>query len=413
MSAVPDGKPLLSFHPPERYRLGMDAPDKTRFGLVLLLWVAGLCAAAQFAKFSVAFPAIRTLYPEAGTSLGFLVSILSFMGIMFGTTAGLFIARIGFRRLLLSALVLGAAVSAYQASLPGLVPMLASRVIEGLSHLVIVVAAPTLIAQVSAQRHRAMTLTLWGTFFGVAFSLVAWLGLPLVDRHGLHVLFLVHALIMAAIAVALFVWLPRLVNTQPQQALPKMADLIRRHGEIYASPNMSAPALGWLFYTLTFVSLLTLLPDLVQPQDRALVTGAMPLASVVGSLTIGLALLRRFRAVQVVMVGFAAAMAIIVLLALDPDNAYLCIALFAALGLVQGASFAAVPQLNDQPQTQAYANGALAQMGNLGNTCGTPLLLAILAVLGFGGAIFFLLLCFALGILVHVVLQRRRNSNQP
>ncbi len=386
----------------------MDAPDKTRFGLVLLLWVAGLCAAAQFAKFSVAFPAIRSLYPDAGTSLGFLVSILSLMGIVFGTTAGLIIARIGFRRLLLSALVLGAAVSAYQATLPGFAPMLTSRVIEGISHLVIVVAAPTLIAQVSAQRHRAMTLTLWGTFFGVAFSLVAWFGLPLVSRHGLHVLFLVHATIMAAIALVLFFRLPRLVNTQPDQLLPGLGDLVRRHVEIYRSAHMAAPALGWLFYTLTFVSLLTLLPDLVQPQDRALVTGAMPLASVVSSLSIGLLLLRYFAAVQVVMIGFAAAMVIIVLLALDSDNAFLCIALFGALGLVQGASFAAVPQLNGRPQTQAYANGALAQMGNLGNTCGTPLLLTILVSLGFSGAIIFLFLCFALGIAVHMVLQRRR-----
>ena len=388
----------------------MDAPDKTRFGLVLLLWVAGLCAAAQFAKFSVAFPAIRSLYPEAGGSLGFLVSILSLMGIVFGTTAGLIIARIGFRRLLLSALVLGAAVSAYQATLPGLVPMLASRVIEGLSHLVIVVAAPTLIAQVSARRHRAMTLTLWGTFFGVAFSLVAWLGLPLVSRHGLHGLFLVHGMLMAAIALVLYFRLPRLVHTPQEQALPGLRELLRRHGEIYASARMSAPALGWLFYTLTFVSLLTLLPDLVRPQDRVLVTGAMPLASVAGSLTIGLALLRRFPAFQVVIMGFAAAMVIIGLLALDSDNAFLCIALFGALGLVQGASFAAVPQLNDRPQTQAYANGALAQMGNLGNTCGTPLLLAILVTAGFVGAVAFLLLCFALGIAVHVVTHRRRMT---
>jgi DHA1 family inner membrane transport protein len=386
----------------------MNAPKETRFSLVLLLWVAGLCAAAQFAKFSVAFPAIRSLYPDAGASLGFLVSILSLMGIVLGTSAGLIIARIGFRRLLLSALVLGAAVSAYQATLPGLEFMLASRVIEGLSHLVIVVAAPTLIAQVSSERHRSITLTLWGTFFGVAFSIVAWFGLPLVSRHGLHTLFLVHAAILAVIALVLYFRLPRLVNTQPVQLLPGLGETLRRHAEIYSSPRMSAPSLGWLFYTLTFVSLLTLLPDLVPEDERAFVTGAMPLASIAGSMTIGLLLLRYFPAFRVIIIGFAAAIAIVVLLALDPDNALLCIVLFAALGLVQGASFAAVPQLNDQAQTQAYANGALAQMGNVGNTCGTPLLLAILVSVGFGGAIAFLVLCYALGIAVHMALHWRR-----
>jgi hypothetical protein len=46
--------------------------------------------------------------------------------------------------------------------------------IEGLSHLAIVVSAPTLIAQLSTvTRHQGKALTLWGTYFGVAFAGVA------------------------------------------------------------------------------------------------------------------------------------------------------------------------------------------------------------------------------------------------
>ena len=201
----------------------MNAVEKTRFGLVLLLWLAGLCAAAQFAKFSVVFPTIREHYPDAGTSAGFLVSILSLMGIVLGTSAGMIVARVGFRRLLLSALVLGAAASAYQATLPPFEPMLASRLVEGLSHLVIVVAAPTLMAQVSAPRHRPVTMTLWGTFFGVAFTIVAWLGLPLVSIHGLHMLFIAHAVAMSAVAVALYFYLPRLVNAPSDQSATRLS----------------------------------------------------------------------------------------------------------------------------------------------------------------------------------------------
>ncbi|MCP4318054.1 MAG: MFS transporter [Hyphomicrobiales bacterium] len=388
----------------------MTSIESTRFGLVLMLWAAGLGAAAQFAKFSVIFPSLRELYPDAGTNLGFVVSIISLVGIVLGTTAGMFVARIGFRRLLLLALLLGAAVSAYQATLPSFALMLASRVVEGLSHLVIVVAAPTLIAQVSAQRHRPFTLTLWGTFFGVAFAIVAWLGVPLVSTHGMHMLFVAHAVALTAIALVLFIQLPKIVTTTPDRLLPGFRELLRRHADIYASPSMAAPAFGWVFYTLTYVSLLTLLPDTVAADDRAFVIGTMPLAGIASSMTLGIALLRRFSAVQVIMIGFAFAMAIGLWLGIDPGNPYLCIALFCALGLVQGASFAVVPQLNSEPATQAYANGAIAQMGNIGNTCGTPLLLAILVTFGFGGVMVLVIGCYGLGILVHFVLQRRRAA---
>ncbi|MEM6461613.1 MAG: MFS transporter [Pseudomonadota bacterium] len=386
----------------------MSKPKNTRFGLVLLLWVAGLCAAAQFAKFSVVFPTIQTLYPGWGPSVGFLVSIISLVGIVLGTSAGMIVARIGFRRLLLSALLLGALTSAYQATLPSFSLMMVSRVIEGLSHLVIVVAAPTLIAQVSAPRHRPFTLTLWGTFFGVAFSIVAWFGLPLVSVHGVHMLFLAHAGAMAAIALLLYFKLPRLIGSLPETLLPGFGETLRRHAEIYRSPSLSAPSLGWLFYTLTFVSMLTLLPETVPDDERAFVIAAMPIASIASSMTFGIWLLRYTSSVSVIVTGFALSIAVVVLLGFSPGSPALCIALFCALGLVQGASFAAVPELNGDARTQAYANGALAQMGNLGNTCGTPLLLAVIVSFGFNGAVFMLIACYVLGIAVHLIQQKRR-----
>ncbi|MCY6380707.1 MFS transporter [Hoeflea prorocentri] len=389
----------------------MKTPTSTRFGLVLLLWAAGLGAAAQFAKVSVIFPDLRELYPDAGTEIGFLVSVISFMGIIFGTSAGMIVARVGFRRLILWALLLGAVVSAYQATLPTVVPMFASRVIEGLSHLVIVVAAPTLIAQISSDRHRPMTLTLWGTFFGVAFSLVAWFGLPLVEAYGLHSIFVAHAAFMFVVAVVLYFLLPSILEGDADRTLPGFMDVIRRHAVIYRSPHMSAAALGWLFYTFSFVSLLTLLPETVPPESRAFVAGAMPLASIISSMTLGIALLRVTSAVAVIQTGFLAAIAIGSALWLSPGSPWLCVLLFAALGLVQGASFAAVPQLNDTPDTQAMANGAIAQMGNLGNTCGTPFALAVLVSFGYGSMMMLIILCYLLGIAAHFVMQRRRLAH--
>lgn len=86
----------------------------------------------------------------------------------------------------------------------------------------------------------------------------------------------------------------------------------------------------------------------------------------------------------------------------------LCVLLFATLGLVQGASFAAIPALNASAQDRALANGALAQMGNLGNTLGTPVLLLVLAGWGTGGLLAVVILIYLAGIALHLWLWRRR-----
>ena len=85
-------------------------------------------------------------------------------------------------------------------------------------------------------------------------------------------------------------------------------------------------------------------------------------------------------------------------------------ALLGALGLVQGASFAAIPELNVEPEAQALANGALAQMGNLGNVAGTPLLLAALAGAGFETMIALTIGCWLAGLAVHLLLRGRRRA---
>ena len=73
------------------------------------------------------------------------------LGILLGAVAGLYVAAFGYRRTLVWALWAGAAMSAVQALYLPFGLFLASRVVEGLSHLGIVVAGPVLIAQLRVQ----------------------------------------------------------------------------------------------------------------------------------------------------------------------------------------------------------------------------------------------------------------------
>jgi DHA1 family inner membrane transport protein len=152
------------------------------------------------------------------------------------------------------------------------------------------------------------------------------------------------------------------------------------------------------------------MPSFIDPSERAFVTGAMPLASIVSSMTVGVWALRHISAVGVVIWGFGCSIVSMVWLGIDPANAYGCIALAASLGLIQGASFAAVPQLNNTAETQAQANGAMAQMGNVGNTIGTPIMVAALAGFGYVALPVFVSIALLMGLLVHLILSRVRNK---
>lgn len=377
--------------------------------LVLVLWLAGLGAAAQFAKIAVIFPELQRFYGETGIASGFLVSLISLMGILFGMVAGLLAIRFGLRRLLVGGLALGGLVSMLQAVLPPFEWMLASRFIEGLSHLAIVVAAPTLIAQIAKPPYQGAALTLWGTFFGVAFAVVALIAPPLVAAFGVPGLFFGHGIYMTAFAVLLGLMLPEPPSIGAAVPITP-AEIIKRHATVYASPSIGAPAVGWVFYTLTFVSLLAVLPPFIAPETRLFATAMMPLAGIVSSMTIGVFLLRFMPAINVVLIGFALSALCASSMAIVGAAAWLCITLFACLGLIQGASFAAVPQLNPGTDERTLANGGLAQMGNLGNTVGTPLLIAVIALTGFVGVPLFLIASYLIAIVLHLWLARRRAS---
>jgi MFS transporter, DHA1 family, inner membrane transport protein len=380
---------------------------------VLALWMAGLGAAAQFGKIGVIFDDLVSVYGSA-PAVAVMVSIVGMVGLVFGTTAGIVVQRLGLRRVILWALLLGAALSAVQALLPPLPVMLASRVLEGLSHLAIVVVGPVMIAQAAPPRWQGLAMTLWSSFFGVSFAVLALVGPMLVASAGIGGLFLAHAGMMTGLALLLALLLPEGPRGPPVPL--SVPALWRQHGLIYRSPRIGAPAMGFFCYTILYVALLTLLPPLLG-SFRATAAAAMPLVSIAVSLTLGVWLLQQMKAVRLVQAGFAAGLGAALALALVwPSEVWRLAAallLAAAMGIVQGASFAAIPQLNAADEDRAMASGAVAQLGNLGTTIGTPLLALMISASGPAGVIGFAALLCVAGIVVHAWQARRRGPVRP
>ncbi|WP_439121871.1 MFS transporter [Marivita sp.] len=374
--------------------------------LTLTLYLAGLGAAGQFAKLAVSFVTLTQVYSgQSETILGLAVSLISLVGLVLGLVAGIVVSRIGARRALVAALALGAVMSLWQAMLPSLPVFMLSRVLEGASHLLIVVAAPTLIAEATPDRYRPAALTLWSTFFGVAFALTAVIAPWVIAQGGLSLLIGAHGVWMAVACVAILLVLPQSIITTVPSGV--QVSVWHRHITAYATPGIATPALAWLCYTLTFVSVLTALPLLTEGDAPTWLTAIAPLVSIAVALTVGVAILSRRPAQPVVTLGFVLCAVVTILTLVVGFTTLSVLLLFAAMALVQSAGFAVVPQINADAPTRALANGALAQMGNLGNLSGTPLLIAVYQGAPVLGPFLFLIMAYGVGILVTWLIGRR------
>jgi len=343
-------------------------PEATPWPLITALYATGLIAAGQFAKVSLTLGPLALAYP--GWPAAFAVSGVAVMGILFGVYAGGITASIGPRRAILAALVISALAGAGQAVLPPFPVLMALRVVEGAGHLVLVVAIPTLMAALAAPRDRGFVMGLWATFFGVGFALAA-----LLVREGAAPVYAVHAGLAALMALVLWRMLPRGVVAQ-RRPMPRLAD----HLMIYSTPRLFAPALGHGTYAFLFLALVTWLPAALEAPWLAPV---LPIAGIIGSLAVG-GLVRIVAPGALVAGGFAAMAALFaVALALPGIAAPVSVLAMLLSGVVAGGGFAAVPALNGADADRALANGALAQLGNIGTFSGTP----VLAVLGVGASL--------------------------
>ena len=138
------------------------------------------------------------------------------------------------------------------------------------------------------------------------------------------------------------------------------------------------------------------------------------MASIMTSLTLGIVLLRKSEAVQAVQIGYflCVIMALPLLFTVGSDAGFIiaCLLLLGAAGFVPGASFAALAALNTTDEARAHATGAIAQMGNVGTTCGPPVLAAIVLFAGIYGLVAFVMVLGLCGIAVHAILARRRGA---
>ncbi len=245
---------------------------------IWVLWLCGVTAAAEFGKFG---PLLTVLAHERGFSLpaaGWLSSMIELGGATCGLLAGGLVRRLGSRAAIQSGLlllILGSAAECLPAA-PGL---WLGRVGESLGYLLVVVATPSLMMQLTTPAERPHAMSLWSTFVPVGLAAGSMLSGTLVPAIGLSGTLAGWAA-LPALMMALTLRLPR---TQAIAAAPETGPT-----------RLPGAPVWWLcaaFFccAVLFVGVVGLLPTFLQTTVHAsvtwsgAVTGIAAFATVAGS----------------------------------------------------------------------------------------------------------------------------------
>ena len=384
---------------------------KTNWLLIFVLWFAGIAAAMQFAKFSVAFDLLNNQYSVSSFWTGLSLSIVGLIGLIFGITVSIYISKAGHKKVLFASLFLGVIISLVQALNPVFSLLFISRIIEGVSHLGIVVTAPIIMILASSEKHHSLVMGLWSSFFGIAFSVTAWIGKPVFELYSVYALFFIHALLMAVILIILILLTKRInIPGSEEEKTP----FFTAHKNVYSNWRTFSPGILFFFHTFMFIALFTFLPGLSGDENtKNLLLIILPLISIAGTIAAGIVSQYFLSPSKLSVIAFISLIVLISLIRLSFNNSILFIAASMILilfsGIIQGSVFSLIPDISLSTKDQTNANGAVAQLGNLGSTLGPPVFSYFL-VFGKNSIIIIVILLSILGAISGIFINKRSEG---
>lgn len=361
------------------------ALERTRWDVVVLAIGAGLLAAFQIGKIPAALPELRVELVIGFVAAGWIASILSVTSALFGVTAGLLSDWFGHRRLLLANL----GIMAIGSGLGGIAGdagwLMASRVLEGVAFLGLMVSVPSLMLQAATARQQPFVLGLWSARMPVGMALMIAVSPALLIEIGWRGIWHVNAglslLLLATIAVR-------------SRGLPPLA---RRRG---ADPGrdlklaLTRPGpwlLGACFmtYAAIWMAVMTWLPTfLIETAGYSLAAAAGVSALIVvcnapSNILAGWLAQRGIGtwpmvAFPALVMGVLGALLFSDLVG-DAAKVPIAMGMSFAGGFLPGAVIVAVPRHAPSPAQVGAVNGIIMQGSNIGQLVGPPVLALVVA----------------------------------
>jgi cyanate permease len=380
----------------------------TSWGAVVALMAAGVVGAAQIGKGAAALPVLQEEFGLSSAGAAWFLSVVSVIGAVAGAGLGWLGQALGFRRQVLLGLlaIVGTNLLGAAAGTAGW--LLAARAGEGLGFVLVVLAAPGLLTEVTGTAHRRLVVGAWGVYMPLGTGLATLLVPVAITMVGWRGAWLVDAAVTACVLLAVARWVP----TSPARRPPGLAGLV---GAV-RSPGVMCLALAFGFYAGAYLAVVGLLPTMLVAGGLSLaaaglVTSIVSLANVPANL-LGAFLQHRGVPRWVLIVAGSAWVALTVWGVLDPGlplplRIASAVAFSLVVGIVPSAAFSGVVAMSAGTASAGAAVGLLVQGSSVGQLLGPPLVVGVGSAVGswIGGAV--TLTCLAACLLVGGVLYRR------
>lgn len=367
-----------------------DAQALSRLRAALLVIGAGVCAALHVGKLP---PAVAALQQALGLSLvqaGFAVSLVQLAGMALGVAFGALADGLGLRRSMLLGLVLLALGSALGGVAPDAGVLLATRALEGLGFLLVVLPAPGLVRRLVPPQRVSLALGLWGAYMPLATALALLAGPPWIAAFGWRSWWWLLGAITAAAVIALARGVPASVDTvgavgavgaSTASPTPWAARLARTLGA--RGPWLVAVAFA--MYSGQWLAVIGFLPTIYTAAGvSGAATGALSAlvaaVNMAGNIAAGRLLHRGVRQPRLLATGYVA-MALAALLAFaGGDGAapawlrYAALLAFSMLGgMIPATLFSLAVRLAPGEHTLSTTVGWVQQWSSFGQFAGPPL----------------------------------------
>ena len=337
---------------------------------IVVIVGAGVVSAFQVGKAPMALAAVQAELALDLATVSWLISAFAVIGALVGVPIGLAVDRVGAKRMAVLGLLLQGAGAALGALSAGVGALLATRLLEGLGFLCVVVAAPALITAVAPADLRDRAMALWATFMPVGLSLIM-LAAPLLTLLTWRGFWLLNAVLLTGYAMLLG---RRLRLSVLPAARPR--PIRQAVGEAMTAPGPWV--LGGLFaaFSAMFFAVFGFLPSFLAErlgignETASMLSAVAAAASAAGNIVCGQLLTRGFRPARLLVASFGvmAICGVGIFSPLVPGAVAfaLCVTFSFISGLVPVVIFDSAPRLAPRPALIGVTIGFAMQGNNIG-----------------------------------------------
>lgn len=370
--------------------------DLTKSRLVVaLVFATGVVAAMQLGRIGAYAAALRADLGLEGAAFGLAVSAITAGCAALGIVASRWFEALGLKWVLAAGIALIGMGALGGAAAPSADVLIALRFAEGIGYLGVVVCAPALVALCAAPQDRSAALAIWSSFVPVGLAIAA--AVASLAPEAWRTAFLGHgavSILMGIVVVAL---------------VPSPA----KSGAGSLHPKARMPVAGWWLglsmvlmagAVIAFLSLypLALIDGFGATAEAAAVsTAVVSVASIAGSVLIGVLLARRASRAVIFAINALMPIGLFAVLApglTAPGYEVIAVIVSIASGVAFGVLFAAIPGIAERPGEMSLVTGAVALFGSLGSLVMPPIAAALQASQGIAVTMAILGVLTALGL---------------